>query len=306
MPCEENDCLHSGCVEQHSIESYYDEIIQLDRKCKESLGPYNIEAYSDESIQLEGKYQELMDWSVWLHEYKIRSDMNKEESDKLFSSDPYLNGQFWNADSILHVILEKKNLCSIAFMANKGIQKHFFCDNPREAIGGNVDSIGLSDYDIGLNKILLTAGDGLKSLPKTVSNAEPHQNLQIVALNFSLQIEMLQKQIEELWLDKQGRHLEADIVRFARIFNKNSWVKSDANISRAIGLWLWDYIHYPYGKGKRPSQYAARRAFLEKYPREAHRDDRDLRSFYKKTKKCIELGEVLPFTKSNKGTKSPN
>jgi len=271
--------------------------------------------YYDDSYQLDSNYQGIMDWSIWFYEYRIRHDLNKCEDAQLFASSiSFKENMPRNADSILHTILEKKKLFNIAFMTPSESKKQFFDDNSRTAIDGDVGELGLSNYDIGLNQIIVTAGRNLKALNDASIREGSPPKFKIVALNFMQPLNVLQQTIEELWLIGNGKHVEADIVKFARQFNKNPNINSGANNSRAVGLWIWDYMHhqdYLVGGNATKKIRVKQKEAIDEFRKKYHLgdigldkfEDTDLRFLYRKTKACIELAEVLPFTKNKKGTK---
>lgn len=76
--------------------------------------------------------------------------------------------------------------------------------------------------------------------------------------------------------------------------------REDRNLPRAIGLWLWDYLHE---KGFSVRQFAkAKNAFYETYQGtksslrvDGYSDEAQLRTLLLATDKCIQQGIVLPL-----------
>jgi hypothetical protein len=70
--------------------------------------------------------------------------------------------------------------------------------------------------------------------------------------------------------------------------------------SRALGIWLWDYV-LEHGKGKKGDVAAAIREMKLQIMPEVKAlgfwasEENVLRSFYRNTAKCIKACEVLPF-----------
>ena len=98
-------------------------------------------------------------------------------------------------------------------------------------------------------------------------------------------------------------YLEVEIESL-RIFHGKGQkgFKQSSNNSRALGLWLWDYIELTGDHSKRGILAEAIRAMKQKIGKEvitlgySASEGRVFRNFYLKTKECIERCEVLSFS----------
>jgi len=97
--------------------------------------------------------------------------------------------------------------------------------------------------------------------------------------------------------DNKGLELELKLAK-ARSSLKRTPPESSTP-SRAIGLWLWDYINE-----KNCSIAEAKRAMAANLDlmifKVENKDDTEFRFWYNRTKECIALGKVLNFSKHKK------
>lgn len=277
-------------------------------------------AYHDDSIVLEKKYQDIMDWSIWFHEYNIRADIT--ENEKIFSSDPYYlvkytkNHQFvdvlkgeMNADAIINVLKNRRNLFDIAFFTDKGIEKVYFKDSILTPLYGSaVQSLNISPESKGINQVLIETSTRVEEIRKQANAHGVTKPLLIAGIDLGQDLHTLTLQIEELWLRAQKRELEADLVRFARIFKMNFKSKAKtANMRRAAGLWMWDYAYLEGKKGKKIKKIDAVNAFCKTYPVEDLRleelDNSNFQYLLDHTDECIKARCVHPYNRRNPDTK---
>lgn len=73
----------------------------------------------------------------------------------------------------------------------------------------------------------------------------------------------------------------------------------DSDMSRAVGLWLWDFVDLEWDGPARGALAHAIRQFEKTYELEdlglGNSDQSHLRKLYKYTDKCIQAHEILPF-----------
>lgn len=263
-------------------------------------------SYYNDSIILDKKYQKIMDWIVWMHEYYIRSELNVTTRDKtlFFDTDVLIDrntrklidtkNKIANSESILETLMNGKKLYLHIMFSEKGLKKTLFEEGIREAIGGNLSGLNINARDKETNDTLLIARNKLDE----IRNRYGVNLINGFSIDFSQELEHLQSQLEQYWLRYKGQTEEARLVQMARIlgYNKQRSLRSGANLSRAIGLWLWDY---EAGQNSKPVE--AVNAFQEKfYDIQQNVDYSDYFFYLNRTKACIKEQKVLPFKKEKK------
>lgn len=99
----------------------------------------------------------------------------------------------------------------------------------------------------------------------------------------------------------QGNFRFIDSFLASPVHRPRVGIEQTGNYSRAIGIWLYDYINSNSCTKKDAMRQLRNSKSFEKmniYP-----DDGDLRFYIRRTSECIKAAEVLPFTKRKKGTK---
>ena len=118
----------------------------------------------------------------------------------------------------------------------------------------------------------------------------------VVGIDYEQPLDAIKEAIEIKWLEKNSFEKEAYLKRTVLLLGKKVNL-SGPYISRAVGLWLWDY--------KKTGKRGMTRAFRQKYRNVDELlkyEDADLRFFYNITDECIRAADVLPIRKLKRGT----
>jgi hypothetical protein len=249
-----------------------------------------------EKSKIHPDYQKYMDWAYWMAVYCQRSKspffagINAQSSEKIMAD--ILSGEalymgFW--------LLDPLSVLPYAGVLIEPIFHRVYEGD--ESVRGKIRDILCQAFHTILD---LKAEENEKG--RQPDDISAHK-IGVVGLDFEQPLNAIQEMIEILWLENNGFEEEVYLKRLALALGKK-YNLSGPYVSRAAGLWLWDYLNQD--QEPKPTQLQAIRAFTTKYNLEdiglGKCDDTDLRFFLRRTNDCIEANEVLPFSK--KGTAS--
>lgn len=120
-----------------------------------------------------------------------------------------------------------------------------------------------------------------------------------VLIDFSLPIETILSEVRAIYEQLNSSGSKELYCAIRKNVRSKSGVTTISDAPRAIGLWLWDYIHANSCKQNAAIRELGETGHLRLLNME-NLEDTDLRFFLRRTKACIEAREVLSFSK--KGT----
>lgn len=268
------------------------------------------------SWQVSPEYQHLMDFVFWSQEYASRAEIGVPVDERRGLIKYNLGPLIYPNDIITH-LLEGKPLynhlgtsSSLAEELWGATVRSFGVPLPSEdkpiSVPARYDSeeILISMLrDIGkkrdeLLKELINKTEKKESTSR-VEEVEYLDKMLIVAIDFRSPLDKILKIVEGMWISRNQKIIDGMVVALSTVGGNKRM--SGANMSRAVGLWLWDEM----ASGSSITQAEAIRKFSDTYELEELGMDKttesDLRFYLRITNKCIEKNEVLPFSK--KGTR---
>jgi hypothetical protein len=122
---------------------------------------------------------------------------------------------------------------------------------------------------------------------------------EVCVVDFSKDISLIQKEIELLWQRKNSGIKNTDHNAIEQM--RCGWTKTPSTdcAPRLAGLWLWDRVQALGGENSRGAVANAIREFTDgrfDLSTLESKEDREFRAYFRWTKRCVEEGEVLPFS----------
>lgn len=227
-------------------------------------------------IVLNKKYQSLMNWAYWFREYNVRN------------AHGFLFGDPKRGSDILKEVLTGEPLYV-----------------PRSVLDDISPSIlrrilETPEYEKKKSPTLLQQLYQQLSIDGELSEYEmeiinrDHYTFDIVNLNLSRPLDEVLEEIEIVWLENNGRELEAVLKRLYILFGKGiKWAGTP--LKRAIGLLLWEYEQET---GMKTSEAIAEiQAEYSSESRITSIESAEMYFFLRKTKESIENINVQSWTK---------